>query len=87
MGGKSGPDSWADGQSTDRIIVDFGLEGAKSGLQYLLDFNFGVLEFDWEKRHVHAWVRGVQSVKPSLSIKRKMGAEPPPQKLAVLGAV
>jgi alkaline phosphatase D len=59
---------------TEVITVKKGMEGAKSGLQYSLDLNFGELEFDWENRMVQARVMGVRKEPPLLSVQWKMDA-------------
>ena len=54
------------------ILVDQGAEGAKSGLQYTLELNFGELEFDWENRAIQARVYGVGEAPPLLSVRWEM---------------
>lgn len=54
------------------ILVDKGAEGAKSGLQYTLELNFGELEFDWENRAIQARVFGVDNAPPLLSVRWDM---------------
>jgi alkaline phosphatase D len=50
------------------LLIDQGREGAKSGLQYSLDLNYGELEFDWESRLIRARVMGVEKDIPLLSL-------------------
>lgn len=54
------------------ITVEEGTEGAKSGLQYSLELNFGELEFDWENRMVRARVLGLDEDRPLLSVQWEM---------------
>jgi alkaline phosphatase D len=54
------------------ILVEEGAEGAKSGLQYALELNFGELEFDWENRAIQARVHGVDNAPPLLSVRWDM---------------
>lgn len=54
------------------ILVDEGAEGAKSGLQYTLELNFGELEFDWENKAIQARVMGVNETAPLLSVRWEM---------------
>jgi hypothetical protein len=54
------------------VIVSKGDEGAKSGLQYILDRNFGELEFDWDKRSVQVRIFGIEEEQPLLSIPWRM---------------
>lgn len=54
------------------LIVDKGAEGAKSGLQYILERNFGELDFNWKNRTVQARIFGVHYTPPLLSIQFSM---------------
>jgi hypothetical protein len=54
------------GPWTDIVIAD-GQEGAKDGLQFALELNFGEFEFDWNEGAVQARVLGLRSDRPLLS--------------------
>ena len=62
------------------LIVDKGAEGAKSGLQYTLDLNFGELDFHWENRSIQARVFGVDDKPPLLSVQWSMDGLSPDSK-------
>lgn len=56
--------------STDGLGINGGLEGAKQGLQYSLDRNFGELEFDWKDRTVTVRSLGEDPSAPPLIAAR-----------------
>ena len=49
------------------LIQDKGLEGAKNGLQYSLDLNFGEIEVDWDQGAVQVRIHGLDQDTPLLS--------------------
>jgi hypothetical protein len=53
-----------------KITHDGGIEGAKQGLQYSLERNFGELEFDWEHRTVTIRSIGEDPMAPPLLAAR-----------------
>jgi hypothetical protein len=61
--------------SSEENVYSGGFEGAKKGLQYSLERNFGELEFDWEERSVTIRSIGedyTYSSSPLLSAQVKM---------------
>lgn len=57
---------------TEVLIANEVMEGAKSGLQYSVELNFGELEFDWDNRMVQARVLGLNKETPQLSVQWSM---------------
>ena len=54
------------------IVGANGLEGAKPGLQYALNYSFGEMEFNWDDNTIQIRVRGLDMATPLMSLKWKM---------------
>jgi|UPI000581A6D6 hypothetical protein len=59
------------GAWTDLVDLESAEEGAKAGIQYNLDLNFGEFEFDWEAKEVKIRIHGnnVNATAPYLSTR------------------